>query len=99
MKNTTSQIKKIVWNRISLRKVTFIQKVLAILGIIFLFRNVILKKKDSLGAPDKNFILKVAVGLSLENAADNLHEKTKIWAGMKNKVTEIRLRCYNHGEI
>ena len=65
----------------------------------FLFRNVILKKKDSLGAPDKNFILKVAVGLSLENAADNLHEKTKIWAGMKNKVTEIRLRCYNHGEI
>ena len=42
----------------------------------FLFPNVILKKKkDSLGAPDKNFILKVAVRLSLENAADNFTRK------------------------
>ena len=41
----------------------------------FLFRNVILKKKDSLGAPENNFILKVAVGLSLENAADNFTRK------------------------
>ena len=41
----------------------------------FLFWTVILKEKSSLGVPDKNFILKVAVGLSLENAADNFTGK------------------------
>ena len=41
----------------------------------FLFRNVILKKKGSLGAPDKNFILKVAVGLSLQNASEYFTRK------------------------
>ena len=42
-----------------------------------LFRTVILKEKNSLSVPDKNSvsILNVAVGLSLENAADNFTRK------------------------
>ena len=41
----------------------------------FLIRTVILEKKIVRCGPDKKFILKVAVELSLENATDNFTRK------------------------
>ena len=41
----------------------------------FLCRTIISKKKNSLGAPNNNFMLNLAVGRSLENPTDNFRSK------------------------
>lgn len=42
---------------------------------VFSLSNHYFKEKKSLGAPNKNFMLKVAVELSLENRTDNFRSK------------------------